>query len=366
LTLRIGSSNSTTIMSVVLVSGIFGLKAINIDSSLSASQMGKFEFEYESMGEPSCALVTLSSTMTVPAVNLKLIMLGSTANECESLFQGESQMYNGTYTTTNTTNLANVWYFSALMPAAGQYIMQVDIRNRYMKEAVNRTVVVSDGVCDPPLLSLQIRDNKSKSREPNVYKRAEGFSIGGKAILNCSLTLNNVKKWLVYQVDEQSRLDRAIVRSINSKTNPTVDYGELVIDQATLDYGLYRIEYHVAMTPRRATKAQAFSALSSKVDTLVRIVPSGLVIKALKGGLNEVSIGLSEPLVLDPQLYSIDLDSIVDMRTLAFRFSCQTYESGLPLPLFDKTLSLLAVKAGQAASGPNSCFDSTGLHFCFR
>ena len=180
--------------------------------------------------------------------------------------------------------------------------------------------------------------------------------------------MSNQKQWDIYLVNELSGLDE---KQIILQNNPTLKFADLVLQPNTLDYGIYRLVYTVTMTVTNS------SQFSSKIDTFIQMVPSGLVISALKtsqpmyGGTIEITRGFNQQIQFNPFLNSYDIDSVATMTSLNFKYSCQIIESNIQMgyPQLSGTSQLIYLddfKVNSTLSYLNSCLNATGcLNFNF-
>ena len=200
--------------------------------------------------------------------------------------------------------------------------------------------------------------------KPTIQKRNDLFSLTGITKISCGSILTNQKKWLIYAINEQTGLE---MNKIELFKNPTINYAQLVIQPQTLNYGLYKFVYAVTMSYTLNT-----TVFSSQVSTYVKIEPSGLVISSLSlrqgiyGGTIEISRGQQQPIPFNPYLNSYDIDSIVVITTLKFKYSCQlidsNVESGFPqLPGTNATIFLSDMKTNASLQLYDKCFNSTGV-----
>ena len=159
--------------------------------------------------------------------------------------------------------------------------------------------------------------------------------------------------------------------NLNSNSNPTVNYADLVVQPNTFNYGLYRFVYRVVMLNTRNAQFQ------EEVDTFIRIVPSGLVVSSIAGsqttggGTYEITRGSKQAIVLNPVLYSFDLDGVKAISGLEFKFYCQVIEYGVemgyPLAAVDAKIDLSMFKSNAYnMSDVKTCFDSGGRLFLTR
>jgi hypothetical protein len=202
--------------------------------------------------------------------------------------------------------------------------------------------------------------------QPSIQKRNDLFSLIGITNINCGDALSNEKKWLIYEINELNGLD------INQKdllNNPTINYAQLVIQPKTLNYGLYRFVYTVTMTLSSSNTNS--SVFFDQVSTFVKIEPSGLVLSTLSlsqgmyGGTIEISRGQQQPIAFNPYLHSYDIDSLLVITTLHFKYSCQiidsNVESGFPQwPGTNATIYMDEMKMNSSLQSYDKCFNSSG------
>jgi hypothetical protein len=215
---------------------------------------------------------------------------------------------------------------------------------------------------------LDIQFKANSYLQPQIQKRNDIFSLIGITSISCNSVLSNQKKWLIYEINEQTGLD------INQKellNNPSINYAQLVIQSKTLSYGLYRFVYTVTMTLNGNN-----SVYSSQVSTYVKIEPSGLILSTLSlsqgiyGGTIEISRGQQQPITFNPYLNSYDIDSLLVITTLNFKYSCQlidsNVESGFPqLPGTNTTIFMDEIKMNASLQNYEKCFNSKGELYFF-
>jgi hypothetical protein len=186
----------------------------------------------------------------------------------------------------------------------------------------------------------------------------------GITTIHCIYSLTNRKEWKIYKLNEVSGNEEVKVMMNN---NPTLNYAELVLQQRSLAYGLYRVVYILTMTD----SVNVTTSISSEVDTFLKIIPSGLVLSSIKmrqpmfGGTIEITRGVNQMVEFDPFLFTYDIDEVAVIRTLNFKYSCQLFESdieqGYPLlPNTNQTLYLTDFKTNSSLQLLEKCFNSSG------
>jgi hypothetical protein len=178
--------------------------------------------------------------------------------------------------------------------------------------------------CQRPTVDIVNRNSSFKTAQ--VYTKDTMISIVSKTKLSCINSLANLKEWSIFMVNGMTGIDET---QIYLKTNPTLAYAELVLQPQTLSYGIYRIVF-------TATQILSYSTdkLSNSIDTLIEIIPSGLVISSLRlskpmyGGTIEITRGSSQSIQFDPYLFTYDIDGVAVITSLKFEYSCQIVYQG--------------------------------------
>ncbi len=200
---------------------------------------------------------------------------------------------------------------------------------------------------------------------PLIKKRNVLFSLVGKTTLSCAATVSNQKEWLIYEIDSRNGLD---TNQIILSNNPTVDYAELVVQPQSLSYGLYRFVFKVTMVMTSSMNSNVFS---SQISTYVKIEPSGIILssislsKGIYGGTVEITRGQHQEITFNPFLNSYDIDGLLVITSLIFKYSCQVIDSniasGYPLmPGTNNSIYLDEIKLNASLQSYDTCFNKTG------
>ena len=334
---------------VQLASCISVTEILSIDTAVLKNSLQQFQVNFESLGEPSCAKVyTNSRTQSI----------GSDLATCAKYFPRIS--YTGNYNVLNGS-----WIFDMTMDKIGYTNVRVNIANSLDSITLSTYVnVVAKSVdCQNPELSMT--NQKPLFYDPAIETVSDLVSIKVATILVCNATLINTKKWTIYRVDQVTGQITGSV-NINENNNPTVNYAELVLSPKSLKQGLYKFVYQVTM----GVTTQVFS---SKIETYVKMISSGIVISALGvnqinvGGTYEISRGVDQKIRFDPIAKSYDKDDELSMSSLSYLYYCQVIESGIEMgyPKMNAN-QYMDLKTLQSVSAENisfvPCFDSQGNH----
>ena len=182
----------------------------SIDSNVSVASRNEivdFTIAYASLGEPSCALATLSTNNK----NFASFSIGSDPLTCSSAFPNIP--YQGAYQKNSTH-----FKFSSLMISEGRIKLNLTAQNKISTSIpLISYIIVSSIECQPPELSIESRAADFFS--PAVYKRSQLVDILVSVKLDCSSALSNTKKWSVYKA---SAKNGQILSELSLSNNPTV------------------------------------------------------------------------------------------------------------------------------------------------
>ena len=335
------------------ISSISRPEPVEIANPIILNTKQEIQVKFGSLGEPSCALISYQLNSLVYYIG----KIGTDATTCSNYYKNVNFIEN--YRTAG-----NVWKFDVLLNKIGLIQLKVDISNQLESlslASINLNVMSVLLDCQNPTISIE--KASSYFYEPTVYNRNELFSLKGRATIRCNISLENTKHWSLFRVDPSTGKDQS---SLSLNDNPTVDYGELVVQPNVLDFGLYRFNFKVTMLNTQN------ALFESEQDTFVSIVPSGIYLSSLAankipdGGRYEMTKGTEQDIQFNPFIYSYDIDSLIDIATLSFKYYCQVIEFGVEtgypkLFLNQKIdLSMYKTRSDLAMSNNLTCFDSEG------
>ena len=346
---------STTIS---LASSITSPELVSISTPILVNKPQEFQLKYISLGEPSCALISYELNTQVYYIG----KIGTDAQTCSSYFKNINTNFIIAYQTT-TLNGDNIWKFNASLAKIGFVTLKINLTNALDAIVLRTSVNVLSSMLDCQNPDISIEKMSPYFYAPTVYKRNEMFSIKSTTIAKCNISIENSKQWSIFKLDETTGADK---NSVSLTDNPTVEYGELVIQPNSLSYGLYRFNLKVSMLNTRNGLFQ------SELDTFVRVEPSGLVLSVLAnakipaGGTYEISRGLEQAVEFNPYFFSYDVDGIVAVASLGFKYYCQVIELGVQMG-FSKIsnsemvdLSMYKTRSDLVMRNNVTCFDSAG------
>ena len=158
-----------------------------------------------------------------------------------------------------------------------------------------------------------------------------------------------IHSWKIELLNEE---DKTVAEEIFLNNNPTLRELNLLILANSLNFGLYRISFNVNIT----TENSEF--FSYEKNNYIKVVPSGLFVSAFENGLDSLTIGLAQSLEINPSKHSYDMDKLVGINSIVYKFYCRSIfanesNSKFPNSLFD--LSSIKLKN---LSINGTCFNS--------
>ena len=183
--------------------------------------------------------------------------------------------------------------------------------------------------------------------------RSKMFSLSTVTYFGCNLTYSQANQWLLSRIDIQETIDLTM--------NPSSTTSELVMQSNSLAYGTYIFSFQVNLIVPSMSSGVTFTAM---ISTYVQIIPTGLVVFALRNGIANILIGYAQSQSLNPTEYSFDFDEQVSIKSLDFRFYCVSLFNYQTVPLSMSSIDLATYKNNPSLSMNSSqtCFSSNGMH----
>lgn len=159
---------------------------------------------------------------------------------------------------------------------------------------------LSTSDCNLPQIKFDVYN--PVMRWARVVQRSEAFSVAAKIIFNCTGSLSNVKKWIIFECDAQTEQCRRttaldqLVSQLSSAQTP-----EIYIKPQMLPIGMYLFNFTALMTERSNFLASGY--------TYVKIIRSNIQVNLLASGTSMTTAGTTQSLLFQPGNYSIDPDS---------------------------------------------------------
>lgn len=187
-------------------------------------------------------------------------------------------------------------------------------------------------------------------KNPYVIYRSKQLILSTETYFSCNSTQTTQYIWSQTQFNSMNNTNN------NLLNNPTVNSSCLVIQPNTLSYGLYQFTFSV-----KITLSLDGSLYVNNISTFVLIVPTEIVVNALKNGVQSLLIGSNQTLIFNPSLYSIDLDNIVSPYSLSFLFYCQIVSNdSTSLEMNNFELHQYKMNSTMIISSNQTCFESNG------
>ena len=154
------------------------------------------------------------------------------------------------------------------------------------------------------------------SSNPKKIFRSNLFTVSSVISFYCKTNFTYENKWKLTKIDLNTFAD---LSTIDLSSNPSSQLSELVLNENTLAYGLYRFQFQVVV------KFNGNKQISSNLaETFIEIIPTGLAVFAIENGVSSVLIGTKQSFDLQPSVFSSDFDNIIQPSELNFTFYCQT------------------------------------------
>jgi hypothetical protein len=179
---------------------------------------------------------------------------------------------------------------------------------------------------------LYIEDSRDREfYDPLYYLRSDVFTIETFFSLECDG--NVTKNWRVFAVNPANG---ETLYEVNMDANPTRTSSSLLIFDSFLSYGRYAMVIQVNTTISETTK------FLNEKKTFIEILPSGMDVAALPGGITEVSVGYKQDIHFKPAVHSKDYDNIISPSQLNYTFYCQVIDNGIESGYPTKSVGVLA------------------------
>jgi predicted phage tail protein len=133
-------------------------------------------------------------------------------------------------------------------------------------------------------------------------ERSEAFSISTNTVLNCSKSLNNTKQWNILQcnTDTEKCSSTTYLNKLVSQLS-SAQTSEIYIQSQQLPLGTYLFNFTVSMNTQTNFAASAY--------TYITIIASAIQVNMLANGTSMITSGVTQSILLEPGVYSIDPDS---------------------------------------------------------
>lgn len=209
------------------------------------------------------------------------------------------------------------------------------------------------------LPKLEIHNGIHNKDTPYILERPKDIFLAANVTINCIIyqSTKNKKMWSIYKINENTNQEENI-----TLVNVTSIYNtELFIPKNTLDYGLYKFKFQVEL--------RSNTSFTSSIDTWIRIIESKGIFWAFPNGADEISVGYSQKVIIDPLKYSYFLEPSKTFENYSFNYYCRVLKNDVaeeyPKDILNTLIDLRLFKASPTAFNVSSgelCFNDTSAY----
>jgi hypothetical protein len=214
--------------------------------------------------------------------------------------------------------------------------------------------------------NLTIIGASSLISSPTLMQRSRMFSIRATVNFVCSLSFSIKFNWNIFKWNAATNLFELI--DISNSTNTLL--AELAIKSNTLPYGIYTFNSIIDIIVNDTNMLREIKRTN---QGYLRIIDSGIIVYALPNGVLDTALGNLQSLDLNPTEYSYDIDNLIDIKQLRFKFYCLVnpnkfiWQTGLNYPRINTTVVDLyqfkILNDSQLMNENTTCFNSPSMSF---
>lgn len=202
-------------------------------------------------------------------------------------------------------------------------------------------------------------ENAGVFSNPQQFYIWKQFSVLANIFFQCSIKFTTDMYWTITKVDEYGNFTKSVAVS-----TPSVYDSEITIQQYQLDEGLYYFNFSLILSAYSGPNNDNITKFYDYIGTYVNINPTIIKVLSLKYGVNQITIGNYQPLLLTPQNYSYLEGTSSLPENLEFKFYCRILnltENKYDLFYNNQTdLSIFKINSTLPMSEDKSCFTSRG------
>lgn len=185
----------------------------------------------------------------------------------------------------------------------------------------------------------------------DILKMSSNFSI------DCTENVSPSYKWSIHRVDIDTMSETEFFLS----NNPDLYQDTLIITGGRLGFGYHKISLYTLVTVDTKNRKNINNQFSATDYAYIRVIPTGIAVFCFDNYNKRFEIGSSQSLVLNPLTYSYDMDFLIDISSLQFKFFCFGINKTQPFPIDKNYFDLkntVDLKQSQMINSKNECFDS--------
>jgi hypothetical protein len=286
-------NTASDLSSIYILSGIAGLSINDGDTLVPLNVPKTFFATYEYFSTVSCLYIKYSDMSIVcygqssVCLNLPSDLL-SKISSCPSPIQPFT-FVNSTVSFTRAFNTSEAWIDAYAWNQVTRISAQAFFR-----------FPLSTANCGLPRIEFDIAG--PLIGRAHTVQRSQAFSIAARVILDCSQSLNNSKQWKISHCDvttekcESTSFLTQLVAGL-----PSARSSEIWIVSRALPVGTYLFNFSVVMN--------GVNGFTTFDFIYVKIISSAIKVNMLINGTSMISRGVTQSVVFQPGVYSIDPDS---------------------------------------------------------
>ena len=168
-------------------------------------------------------------------------------------------------------------------------------------------------------------------------------------IADCNYSsLMTLYEWQVYRVNGDTGL---AIEQVGAATSSTLE-----IQAASLPYGNYSAQINATFMVTTTEFGSAQYNFTASNFTYFKIKPTGFNFFMFEYETNAMSIGYAQSLRIDPNLYSYDIDGLVNMSAMTYKFYCSRVVD--QSTLVSTSYDLFTISQNGALLPQTNCFGS--------
>lgn len=193
--------------------------------------------------------------------------------------------------------------------------------------------------------------SKTPIQLATLVRRSSLFFIS--TTIYSTIAYSVTSSWELFKVNDNNATN---LTQINISTNPTAITYRLNVTTEILSYGIHKAVYKAKLTTSNGD-------INLNDETYFMVVPTGLMVFGFENALQSVFYGKLQAFSLEPVKYSVDLDNMVKMSDLSFKFYCKSTFIGDTSDFSTTGLNDLSTAKSTLNNLGQTCFNTTDAYY---